>query len=124
MTAREFDLGDILSITTGMLVSPRGMVGLCDAIEFVAGEPVWTHQIPRVSREAAPAILRQHPQLAEVDASSVTSENWETWLADQMTKFGARLSIRPMNEDEHERVDPLSELAEMVHPDKIVVVKT
>lgn len=34
----------------------------------------------------------------------------------------AASGVPRLGEDDHERIDPLSELAEMVHPDKIVVV--
>lgn len=119
---REFDLGDILSITTDRLLSPRGMSGVGDILSFMAGEAVFTHQLPRISREAAPVLLRRHPQLASVDASSVTRENWETFLADQMVRFGQRLPVPKLSTDEHERIDPMSELAEKMHPDNIIVV--
>lgn len=37
-------------------------------------------------------------------------------------KFGARLSVRRMTDAQHERIDPLSELSECVHPDRIKVI--
>jgi len=123
MTTRNFHIGDILSVTTGKLVSPRLIEGLYDILGFMAGEPLWTHQLPRVSNEAAPLLLEQHPQLAAVDASKVTAENWEAWLAEQVAHFGKELSVSPMSADQHERIDPVSELAEKVHPDRIIVVK-
>lgn len=32
--AKEFHLGDVLSVTTGWMLSPRGMDGLLDIINF------------------------------------------------------------------------------------------
>lgn len=122
MPTREFHLGDILSITHDRLLSPRHMEGVYDIAAFMAGEPVWTHQLPRVGKEAAPVILRQHPQLAEIDASGVNGDNHQAWLAEQVARYGETLPIEPMTADDHERIDPMSELAEKVHPDRIIPI--
>jgi hypothetical protein len=37
-TTRAFHLGDILSVTTGCLVSPRGIAGVCDILNWMTGE--------------------------------------------------------------------------------------
>lgn len=121
---RDFDLGDILSVTTGKLVSPRHIAGVYDILNFMTGESLFTHQLPRVGREASPVLLAQHPQLADIDHSSVGPGKWEAWLAEQVAKYGAKLPVRPMNIDQHERIDPMSEAAEIFPPDKIVVVRS
>lgn len=121
---RWFDLGDILSVTGEKLVSPRLVAGVYDILNYMTGESLYTHQLPRVCKEARPVLLFQHPQLAEVDDSSVNGDNWQQWLHEQKQRFGDTLPVKPMNANEHERIDPLSELAEKVHPNKIVVVST
>lgn len=102
MKLREFHIGDILSITTGRLVSPRHVEGIYDILAYMAGEDVWTHQIPRISEEAKPVLLRQHPQLESVDASGVDKENFENWLSEQVVTFGETLPVRPMADGEHD----------------------
>lgn len=119
---KTFHLGDVLSVMTGKLVSPRHVDGLYDVCRHMAGESVFTHQLPRVSKEATPAILRQYPELAEVDASSVNRDNWQDWLAEQVERYGETISLLPMTKDEHESIDPMSEAAEMIHPDRIIPV--
>lgn len=118
MPAREFHLAAILTVTHDVLLCQ--MDSVYEIFAFMAGEPVWTHQLPRVGKEAAPAILRQHPQLAEIDASGVNADNWSPWLLEQIERYGEKLSIDPMTADDHERIDPMSELAEKVHPDRII----
>lgn len=122
MTARAFHIGDILSITGDKLVSPRLIEGVYDILTFMTGDTLFTHQLPRAMRECRPYLLQQHPQLATVDESSVTSENWRTWLDEQIVKLGETLLVEPLPPDAHEFIDPLSELAEKVHPDNIIVV--
>ncbi len=123
--SREFHIGDIISVCTGMLVSPRHMDGVYELSAFMAGEPVWTHQLARVGREAAPVLLAQHPALAETfaEARQVTPDNWQDWLARWVERHGEMLPVTPMARDQHERIDPVSELAQKVAPERIVVVE-
>ena len=121
-TVREFDLGDVLSITTGRLVSPRHIDGVYDILNHIMGCKHWTHQLGRAAEQAKPWILEQHPQLAEVDCSACTTETWQGWLAWQVEHFGERLAIRPLPGEYAERHDPLRELEEMVGKDRVIVV--
>lgn len=123
MSDRLFLLGDILSITGDKLVSPRKMTGVYDILNYMTGDNLYTHQLPRACRECRPFLLKQHPQLASVDDSTVTAENWGDWLEARIAEFGRELPVSPLPEHAHEVIDPLSELAEKVHPSKIVVVK-
>lgn len=119
--SRQFPIGAILTVTTGKLMCDIGQV--YELLNFMTGDNLFTHQLPRVSKECAPVITRQHPHLADwID--DVTGDNVWRRLADAERQFGKTLEIRPLAADEHEFIDPLSELAERVHPDKIVVVKT
>jgi hypothetical protein len=122
-TAMEFALADVLGTITGVLLGD--IRGIYKVSEFMAGEPVWTHQLPRVGREIAPVVLRQHPQLAPVigEAEAVTKDNYKAMLADWVTRFGATIPLTPMGPADHARIDPVSELAEIVHPDQIIVVQ-
>lgn len=121
MTTESFSLGAVLSITTGVLLCP--MDDVYRILNFMTGDSLFTHQIPRASRECAPYLLNQFPALANVDASGVTPENWQTWLREQVAKHGDTFAVAPLPPGEHYQIDPISELVEKVHPDKIVVVK-
>ncbi len=119
---KPFHLGDILSVLTSYLVSPRRMDGIYDACGFLAGESVWTHQIPRICRECGPWILLQHPQLEAVDASGVTPENWRGWLEEQVARFGETLELSPLPEDWHTRINPIEEARAMCGDDRVIAV--
>lgn len=124
MTARPFHLGDVLSVTTGLLVSPRHMNGVYDILNFMTGDNLYTHQLPRASRECKPHLLQQHPCLATISSDGIGPDNWEPWLKGLIAIHGEQLLVAPLPLDAHERIDPLSELVEKVHPDRIVVVQT
>lgn len=122
--AREFHIGDILSASHGRLLSPRHMEGVYDVLGYMAGESLYTHQLPRIAREAEPVLRHSLPFLNEIEVPAFTSkEDIETWLADIAVKYGDTHPVPILSKDEHERIDPMSELAEMVHPDKIITVK-
>lgn len=117
--AETFPLADVLGTITGRLLGK--IDGIYRVSQFMAGEPVWTHQLPRVGMEIQHVVLRQHPQLAPViqEAKSVTPENWRSMLAGWVERFGPTITLQPMGTDDHESIDPISELAEKVHPDRI-----
>ena len=124
-TEREFHIGVILSVLTGRLLSPTmpPIAGVYDILNFMTGDNLFTNQLPRAADECRPSLAKQHPDLAAVDASGVTEENWADLLAEWCVSYGAVRSVRPILPEDHEWIDPVSELAEKVHPDKIVVVK-
>jgi len=117
-----FHLGDVLSITTGKLVSKRHVDGIYDILNFMTRDNLYTHQLPRARRECAPVLLTQHPQLAAVTGDEVTPENFKAWLEDQCAEFGEELLVAQMPEHAHEFIDPVNELVEKVHPDKVITI--
>ncbi len=124
--SRQFHIGDVLSVTTGFLVAPRGMEAMYDLLSFMTGDSLFTHQLPRASRECTPELLRQHPKLAEVEApAAFTGEaHVLAWLTGQVAVFGEYLDVAPLAEADHARIDPLTELASIVGPDRIITVVT
>lgn len=124
MTTKRFHLGDVLSVTAGKLLSPSGMTGLYAILKHLTGEPIFTHQIGRVLGEAAPHVLAQFPALAAEAGDDVTPEGHALWLVEKSRIYGEWFEVAPMPADAHESIDPLSELAEKVHPDRIVTVTT
>jgi hypothetical protein len=116
MSIREFHLGDILSITTRHLVSLRMMDGVYDVLDFMTGQSLMTHQLPRASDVCRPELLKQFPQLNDVDASGVTAKNWEKWLNEQVKAYGEKLMVSSLPEGAYQVQDPINELLDMMEP--------
>lgn len=123
--SRRFHLGDVLSVTTGYLVAPRGIEAMYDLLNFMTGDNLFTHQLPRASDECAPALLRQYPDLAEVWVPAEFGDEAHvlSWLAKQVVVFGEYLDVAPLAEGDHTRIDPLTELASKVGPERIIAVE-
>lgn len=123
METKEFATRDVLSTVTGMLMGDIG--GVYQVLNWMTGESVFTHQIPRISREAIPVVLAAHPTLQQAidEATQVTPENFASWRDTWEDRYGPTISVPKFNADSHESIDPMSELAEKIHPDKIVSVR-
>lgn len=123
MDARQFHIGDILSITTGMLVSPRLIAGVYDILNHMTGENLFTHQLPRACEICKPELLKQHPQLADVAASEITQKNFTAWVNERIKQFGETLPVMPLPAGKYEVKDAFSELAEMAPNANVIAVK-
>jgi len=118
----NFDLGTILSIVTPVLLTEMGNV--YEILDYMTGDSNFTHQLPRVAAEMRPVILEQHPQLAEVNAEGIGTENWKEFLRDMVSKYGESLPIVPCGLWQHRTIDPQEEMLEMLNGDesKLVMV--
>lgn len=120
---KEFPTQDVLSTVTGMLMGDIGGVYL--VLNWMTGESVYTHQLPRIGREAAPVLLAAHPELQSAvdEAEQVTPENYTQWRDTWLDRYGPIISVPKFDAGSHEYRKPLSELAETIPPHKIIVVK-
>ena len=127
MTARTFHLGDILSITTGCLVSPRHMDGIYDVLNFMTGDNLFTHQLPRAAGECKDPLLAQHPDLAAIvppdDFGSDPEAAVKAWLAEQVAIYGETREVSPLAAGEHTHIDPITEIREMAPHAQIIAVQ-
>jgi hypothetical protein len=116
-TRRAFDLGTILTVTTGCLLSPKGMTGVYEILNWMTGDNLFTHQLPRASRECEQPLLDQHPDLAAIEIpawpESVDRATVEAWLAEQVARFGATRDVAPLAADDHTRIDPVTEMQQL-----------
>ena len=121
---RTFHLGDVLSITTGRLVSPRHMEGIHDILDWMTGDSLFTHQLPRAMDECQGPLLAQHPDLAaiEVPDDFGGEEGVRSWLAEQVAVYGETREVAPLNAADHTRIDPITELRQMRPDAEIVTV--
>jgi hypothetical protein len=95
---RNFDISDVLSVSTGQLVSARHMDGVYDILGFMTGDPsITTIGLAMVSEACKKEILRQHPQLTGLRyAGPRKPESVDEWVLVQAEKFGRVLPIQPL----------------------------
>jgi hypothetical protein len=125
---RTFHLGDVLSITTGRLVSPRHMEGIHGILDWMTGDSLFTHQLPRAMDECQGPLLAQHPDLAAIvppetfgdGSKDGAKEAVDLWLAEQVAAYGETREVAPLAGGEHTRIDPITELRTM-RPDAEII---
>ena len=140
MQTKQFHLGDVLSITTGRLVSPRHIDGVYDILNFMTGDNLFTHQLPRAFDECKPYLVAQFPQLAIAKMETAIAKLDEAlktksgkakaekivakWLTKQVARYGEIFMVRPIPIAAHEVKDPIVEVAEvMSNSEKVYVVR-
>ena len=123
MQTKEFATVDVLSTITGRLMGDIG--GVYEVLNWMTGESVFTHQLPRIGREATPVVVAAHPLLQQAvdEAEQVNQENYKEWRQTWEDRYGPTIAVPKFGADTHESIDPMSELAEKVHPDKIITIK-
>ncbi len=118
---REFHIGEVLSITTGRLLSLQGMKGLYDILNFMTGDSLFTHQLPRAGERCQPALFAQYPELKNVDVEGVNPENFPSKLLEFTEQYGEYLAVISLDEWEHK--DPYGEAVETKGKDRVIVVE-
>jgi len=121
---KKFHLGDVLSITGEKLVSPRLMEGVYDILNYMTGENLFTHQLPRARDVCAPYLVKQFPQLAKAGCESINEKNWKECLTSLVRQFGETLEVEPLPKGAYTYIDPITEAENMVSdPSKVIVIK-
>lgn len=121
--AREFDLADILSVTTELLLSHRHMDGLYDLMGFMVGEDLMTHQLPRAGDACKPELLRQMPWLADVQPpQGVDKADLFAWLTATEQERGARHAVIGRC-PEWQHKDALAELDQIAGTRPVITVR-
>lgn len=117
-------LGDVLSVTTGLLVSRDGMGGVYRVCDYMTGESNFTHQLPRVADECRPLILAQHPELADVEVpdfgDAPDADAVFAWLSEMERQYGETVELSPLTANDHTSIDPIAEL-QMMRPDMPII---
>lgn len=119
----RYHLGDLLSITTGALVSPDHMQGVYRICDGITGEEHFTHQLPRAARTIDPYLREQLPWLDEIAVPEFTGpdEVWP-WLVAMVARYGEYHEVAQMPLGAYVGRNPIEELTEMVGPERVISV--
>jgi len=55
---RKFHISDILTVTTGKMVSVHNVEGLYDILNYMTEDNLYTHQLPRAMEECEPYLKK------------------------------------------------------------------
>ncbi|PFG17240.1 hypothetical protein ATK74_1803 [Propionicimonas paludicola] len=117
---KTFHVGDILSITTGKLVSPDHIGGVYNILGWLVNEDLMTHQLPRVSRECEGFLREQFPDLPTEAPEFDGKESVFAWLDQVVAEHGETREVPRMPQIDHTHIDPLQEL-HLLKPDAEII---
>ena len=95
---KQFDLGAILNITTGKLLT--SMDDVYEILNYLTENNVFTHEIPKVMDRAKLYILSKYPELKDVDMNiSINNlEETQKFVYAQKKVYGEKLLLTPMSD--------------------------
>jgi hypothetical protein len=123
--SRRFHIGDILSITTGRLVSPRRMDGIYDILGYMTNDSPFTTQLGRFAEECRPHLEKQlgeaikpYSEVPEGVNDTLSLYKWLHTVTEGM-KGDPFLKVGKIGEEDHAVMDPMTEL-ELDHGPEIM----
>lgn len=112
METRTFRIGAIISVTHEILLCD--ISGIYELLNFITGENLFTHQLPRAVEHCKEHILNQCPELRGLSVKHVNRENWQNFIVDVEAELGPTRDLCPLAAGEQINVDPLEELQNMI----------
>lgn len=118
---RDFPTDVVLTLATGDLVAGGGFDPVHEAAEFVLGHPIWMHEFAEreLWQRLADCVASQHPDFKDVDTSGLSKETWREWVAAQIGRVGATVTLRRGNA---KRTESPIESAQRLAPGRPIIV--
>ena len=113
MDEKEFHIGDVLSVTTGKLLSPSGMDGVYKILNHMTGVSLFTHQLPRAMESCAPVLLKLYPKLADENPQIHGRQELDSYLEGVTQRFGKILAVPVLDDGAYSAQNPISEYVDM-----------
>ena len=110
---RLFPTLDVITVSTGILVSDGGIGAVYELAEFMLGDTLMTHQLPAASRTGEPELIRQHPWLAEVNPPRGDTPALKAWCAAVVAERGETLPVASIDSPAWVRGNALADLEDI-----------
>ncbi len=123
--AKEFSTGAAISISSGYMLAREGFGAVHELMEWLAGFPIWTHQIPRMSDELRALALAQHANLPLREAlEPVDAERWEEVLSGWERRLGKTFTFTKGDGTLATQRNPIDEAVERFGAEKVIPIVT
>lgn len=120
-SGRDFHLGDILSVTTRLMISPNGSRGTSELLEFLLGkklesfkgvyavcEPWLLACYPELdSRDMRQAVITLKATLGSHPTPKLRQAIVDRWLATQVRIYGSTYHVHPVPESRKAEIPAL-----------------
>ncbi|ACU71840.1 hypothetical protein Caci_2931 [Catenulispora acidiphila DSM 44928] len=117
---RTFPIADVLSVTTGVLLSHDHIEGVYRILNFLTGDSLLTHQLPGAAEACRPQVIAQHPWLADIQPpAGLNMADLFSWLTAVESEH-PEVALVPVAT--WERRDPIKEACDLVGANKVIVL--
>jgi len=118
---KQFTIGQVISAGTGTLCCDIGEV--YEILNFLTGDNLMTHQLPRALRACKQHVIQQFPWMkwVEDNKEACTPETWESFLASAAKEYGQTHELEPLPNGEWEYRNPIEEAEELMGDESKVI---
>jgi hypothetical protein len=96
MTTKSFYTGDILSITTGYLLTREpGLGAVYEILNHLTGDSLMTHQIPLAADAMTPELHQQLPWTRDLTPAAGDTETLLAWRDQAIADHGEYHNLEP-----------------------------
>ena len=88
---RLFPTSVVASVTSGTLLADFASGHEC--YEWLVGDRVWTHQIPRISPAVSALVVALHPLLPTDEIAGCTRDNWRDHVSQLVAVHGPAIAL-------------------------------
>lgn len=107
----KFTTGEIISAGLGKLCCP--MERVYNIMNFLTGDNLYTHQLPRAFHACEAWVKEQHPWLLKLDEAGCNPKTFKNWLAAAELAYGMEHELEPLPPGKWQPCDPVSELIQL-----------
>ena len=107
----KFTTGEIISAGTGILCCK--ISDLYRIMNYLTGDDLYTHQLPRAFKTCEAWVRTQHPWLNDLNTDACTPNTWAAWLLEAINKYGEVFDLLPLPAGQWKSRDPIKEALEM-----------
>ena len=119
----KLPLADLLSVTTGTLLSHDLIAGVYRVLNFLTGDNLMTHQLPAACDAMRPVLLEQLPWLAAVvPPADVSTEELLAWRDWAELEYGTEFEVTAPPSSIWGEHDALQELIDIMGADRVIPV--
>jgi hypothetical protein len=118
---KRFPIEVVLTVAYEKLLCDIGAV--YEVCNFMSGDSLFTHQLPRALRILSPWVFELHPLLKKWDETGINRKNFREYIALAKERFGESLPLSPIPRERWTHIDPLEEISAMVGDKKVIVVQ-
>ncbi|GAC1391300.1 MAG: hypothetical protein NVSMB46_03300 [Candidatus Saccharimonadales bacterium] len=110
--SRRFHIGDVLSITTSRVTSPRGMEGIYDILGYMTDDRPFSTQLSHFAEECSPHLKQQLGEIlkpySEIPATVLDTLSMYKWLQSITDKMNGDpfLKVDKIGKKYHRYYDP------------------